>query len=913
MKLIIYTILLISITSCGFQAVVPTVEMSVSLNSLENTANVGEKIGFAVFKGSSCRSLKYTLKNDLNDYFLIKSNGEILLNKNNPIAGIYELLITGNCDKETREVLVNITINPRKLARPTILSPVEQSYVSSTSQTITGACEEDAIVNVGGNIISPPQTGVCVGNSYSIPVILTSPEGLKVINVSQTDSAGNISDLIDLRITLDTVVLAVVITSPSDASIVSATSQIITGTCETGASVNISGAFTSSPQSVLCVNAAYSTAVVLTSGDGVKNINAYQVDIAGNTSLTSSISLTLDTLAPNIIISSGESNPTYNSSFQVTLTFSEVIVGLLQSDIVISNGSSSNLSGSGAIYTVDITPTSNGSVSVDFAADRVQDIAGNNNTIATQYSTVFIATSPMISTWRVGAVGYGDGDNSITLPTRSGFNYNFTADWGDGSTSIITSATDLDRTHIYAAAGDYTITLSGVLEAWYFGGGGGNDSGKLLNVSDLGNTGWIDLSYAFYDCPNLTSVSGGVTNNVVNMDGMFSESLNIVALNLSTYDTSNVISMREMFAGAASLTSLDLSNFNTSNVISMRSMFSTTRELISLDLSSFSTVNVTDMSIMFREASKLTSLDLSSFDTVNVINMSYMFLDMYSLNSINLNSFNTSNVINMEYMFGEMDHLVSLDISHFNTVNVTNMSYMFYGLDRLASLDLSNFNTSQVRTMYSMFWGNFSLTSLNVSSFDTTMVTDMGLMFTGLYSLVSLDVSSFNTSNVESMIEMFAGLSGLTSLDVSNFATHNVIEMSGMFNGVRNIASLNVSNFNTSKVENMRYMFSGLWGLTSLDLSNFNTSLVEDMSGMFTNSNSLISLNLSNFDTSSVTNMEYMFSQTSDLLSLDATNWNISNVANNSNIWFLTNGALNLLCNQGGTAGTGDIFGKPCN
>ena len=70
---------------------------------------------------------------------------------------------------------------------------------------------------------------------------------------------------------------------------------------------------------------------------------------------------------------------------------------------------------------------------------------------------------PFVSTWKTGS------DNeSITLPLPSGYEYNFTVDWGDTSTSQVTSHDDTDKTHTYATAGTYTVTISGTVEGMVF-------------------------------------------------------------------------------------------------------------------------------------------------------------------------------------------------------------------------------------------------------------------------------------------------------------------------------------------------------------------------------------------------------------------------------------------------------------
>lgn len=96
---------------------------------------------------------------------------------------------------------------------------------------------------------------------------------------------------------------------------------------------------------------------------------------------------------------------------------------------------------------------------------RAED-AGQETTTANAPSGSFI------SIWRTTFH-----NASITLPLRQmksastlvGFyNYNFTVDWGDGTTSKVTEFGDDDKTHIYAKAGDYTVTIDGLVESWSF-------------------------------------------------------------------------------------------------------------------------------------------------------------------------------------------------------------------------------------------------------------------------------------------------------------------------------------------------------------------------------------------------------------------------------------------------------------
>ena len=290
--------------------------------------------------------------------------------------------------------------------------------------------------------------------------------------------------------------------------------------------------------------------------------------------------------------------------------------------------------------------------------------------------------NPFVSEWATTG-----SNETITLPLKTGYNYNFTVVWGDGTpVETITSFNQAEATHTYATAGSHTVTMTGLLEAWSFNDGG--DKLKIISVTDFGDLGWIDLGGAFHGCSNLTAFAGG--------------------------NTAAVTDMSHMFQGATSLTSLDLSSFNTAAVTTMYRMFNDASSLISLDLSSFDTAKVTNMSAMFFNASGLTGLDLFHFDTAAVTNMSSMFLNASGLTSLDLSSFDTAAVIDMQYMFSGASGLTSLDLTFFDTVLVMNMSSMFRGVT-LTSLDLSSFDTGAVTNMDNMFKAANSLTSLDAT------------------------------------------------------------------------------------------------------------------------------------------------------------------------------------------------------
>ena len=72
----------------------------------------------------------------------------------------------------------------------------------------------------------------------------------------------------------------------------------------------------------------------------------------------------------------------------IAIAFSEPVTGFELEDLVVGNGSASELQGNNATYTVTITPEASGTATVDIAAGAAQDSAGNPSAAADQFSIV---------------------------------------------------------------------------------------------------------------------------------------------------------------------------------------------------------------------------------------------------------------------------------------------------------------------------------------------------------------------------------------------------------------------------------------------------------------------------------------------------------------------------------------------
>ena len=153
---------------------------------------------------------------------------------------------------------------------------------------------------------------------------------------------------------------------------------------------------------VTAVSSSVYTATITPANDGAVTIdvpaNAAQ-DNAGNSStVASQFSTIYDASAPSIVITSDITGAITNSAFTATFTFSEDVTGFEPGDIVVSNATVSALSSSSnAVYTATITPVSDGTVTVDVAANVAEDTAGNANTSATQFTTTYDVSSPSLT------------------------------------------------------------------------------------------------------------------------------------------------------------------------------------------------------------------------------------------------------------------------------------------------------------------------------------------------------------------------------------------------------------------------------------------------------------------------------------------------------------------------------------
>ena len=154
-------------------------------------------------------------------------------------------------------------------------------------------------------------------------------------------------------------------------------------------------------------------------------------------------SVTTDGIPPTLTLTTTANDPTNQQTISFEATFSEPVVGFEAADISANDASASNLTGSGASYTFDLTFSAEGTITLELPADVLQDAVGNPNQATTLFSITYDATAPVVT---VDALTTTD-----ATPGLSG-----TVDDPAATTSVTVGAQTMDATN----NGDGTWTLA---------------------------------------------------------------------------------------------------------------------------------------------------------------------------------------------------------------------------------------------------------------------------------------------------------------------------------------------------------------------------------------------------------------------------------------------------------------------
>ncbi len=429
---------------------------------------------------------------------------------------------------------------------------------------------------------------------------------------------------------------------------------------------------------------------------------------------------------------------------------------------------------------------------------------------ATVYVNVGIV-APYITTWKTDNEG-NTTDTQIKIGTYSGSTYNFTVEWGDGSTDENVTQSIV---HDYGTAGTYTVKISGVyphpFNGNYYNSSSSDyyknfDAPKLLSVEQWGDMAWKSMSYAFSRASNMLGNASDIPDlsAVTDMHSMFSNASSFNQ-DLNAWDVSAVTNMGSMFFGARAFNQ-DIGDWDVSAVSTMSSMFYNARAF-NQSIGDWNVSSVTNIYSMFLYASAFNQ-DLSTWDVSAVTSMDSMFSDTRAFNQ-DLSTWNVSSVTNMSGMFAGASSF-NQDLSNWDVSSVTNMSGMFAEASSF-NQDLSTWDVSSVTNMRSMF--SFTRTfDQDLSNWEVSSVTYMSAMFSEA-SAFNQDLSTWDVSSVTYMHYMFAGASSFNQ-DLSAWDVSSVTYMRYMFAGASSF-NQDISDWDISPSTNITGMFDTTYTLPS--------------------------------------------------------------------------------------------------
>ncbi|WP_369012547.1 BspA family leucine-rich repeat surface protein [Flavobacterium anhuiense] len=483
------------------------------------------------------------------------------------------------------------------------------------------------------------------------------------------------------------------------------------------------------------------------------------------------------------------------------------------------------------------------------------------NTIFGRNKNVFV------STWRTSNVSTGSSTSTqIKLPLVSTGTYNFTVDWGDGTSNKITTWNQTQVTHTYTVAGDYIIKINGTCTGWQFNNTG--DRLKILSIQSWGKLRLGNTGNYFWGCANLnlSSVS-------------------------DTLDLSGTTNMNLMFSGCTSLTTVNrIVEWNTGTVTRMQSSFSSCSNF-NQDLGGLNVSNIDDFGSMFSSATSFNnggsdSINNWTFKTTTTILMNNMFTSAISFNQP-IGNWNTSRVTTMNAMFSGASAF-NQNISSWNVSNVTNMNIMF-GNALAFNQNIGSWNVTSCTNFGSMFNGastfnNGGSNTINNWVINTTSNVLMNSMFNAA-TLFNQPIGNWNVSKVTTFQQMFLNAVSFNnggSSDINNWTlnTTSSVNLSQMFQNAPAF-NQNIGSWNTSNVTTFQQMFQQATSFNnggSNTINNWNTSSSTTMTAMF-KSASAFNQPLNSWNTSNVTHTLEMFNGAS-LFNQNIGAWNVSNVIN---------------------------------
>ena len=447
-------------------------------------------------------------------------------------------------------------------------------------------------------------------------------------------------------------------------------------------------------------------------------------------------------------------------------------------DILISGHTISNTIGVENIYSFSDEIFYNGNYKIKLI-DLQSNILWHDN----------VDVSCIIDGWKftINTNASGATNNTqFTLPTVIGSNYNSTINWGDGTTTPLTGATDIRKTHTYSSPGIHQIKISGLFGGFGFNNGG--DCKKMITIDTYipSNVNMSNITNGFYGCSNLTSIPVNLfkyCTSVTNFTNTFYDctSLTSIPNNLFKYNT-GVTTFAGTFGNCTNLTSIpnNIFDYNT-KVTNFSEIFRNCTHITTIPVNLFKyNIDVINFSGTFRDCTSLTIIPNNIFDyNTKVTSFTSTFYNCTSIATIPVDLFRyNTGVTTFAGTLGRCTSIATIpvDLFRYNT-GVTSFNSTFqYCTITIIPVDLFRYNTSVID--FSYIFRDTSITSISNNIFDyNTKVSNFNGTFYNCGSIATIPVDLFRyNTGVTSFNSTFAHCKNIILPPIIfNLSTLNIV------------------------------------------------------------------------------------------------------------------------------------------
>ena len=468
-------------------------------------------------------------------------------------------------------------------------------------------------------------------------------------------------------------------------------------------------------------------------------------DAAGNASSLTLTTFDIDTTAPTMTITATEvsdGDTSNDTTIALTFTSSQATSNFIAGDITVAGGSLGSLTAvSTTVYTATFTPSSDGATTINVAGGAFTDLAGNNNTAATEFNWTYEYDSAA-PTMTITAAEVTDGgtsnDGKIVLT--------FT------SSQATTNFAEADITVIGGALSAFNATSSTVYAATFTPSAHGITSPIATTIDVAANT-FTDAvgnnntaAYQFnwtYDgtAPTMTITAAEVTDGETSNDAT-------IALTLTSSESTTNFDVNDITVTNGTLSSFTGSGTAYTATFTPSAEGATT---INVAVGAFTDLvgNNNDAATQFTWTYEATStptlgtpwtVALGGNDDVEAVlvsgNYAYVSKHEAGITMVDISD-PTNPFVVSTFSYGNTN-------GHMYIYTVGNNEYL------ITNNWVSGINVFNVTDKSNITW----YTSFSLSSYDGGRVTDLAINGTTLYAsirkegLVSIDLSNLESTGI---------------------------------------------------------------------------------------------------------------------------------------------------------------------